>query len=73
MDASVRYEPQPSYTEPKKEDEAEKFASAASAPPIENVVNEKATDKAPSPELGVANATSVEDPTPVGGQEQYPP
>ena len=58
----MRYEQQAPYTEPKKEDEADKFASAQSAPPNENLVN----DKAPSPELVVTNAAPVDVPEPVG-------
>ena len=63
----MRYEQQAPYTEPKKEDETEKFASAQPAPP-----NEIVNDKAPSPELVVTNAAPVDVPEPVGQEMQAP-
>ena len=49
----MRYEPAPSHTESKKEDDIDKFASAAGSSATPNVLaaTENATDNAPSPEL----------------------
>lgn len=70
----MRYEPAPPHTEPKKEDDGDKFVSAAasSAPPNEMAATEKATDKAPSPELVGAASVPINVPEPVAQEAQAP-